>query len=54
MSLIQHSWPRANRARSSIFLMNADGTGETQLTGPPGVNLGADWTAHTPPALQPD
>ena len=35
-----------------IFVTNAEGTAETQLTGPPGVNLGADWTAHTPPALQ--
>lgn len=36
-----------------ILVTSADGAAETQLTGPPGVNLGADWTAHTPPALQP-
>lgn len=39
--------------RLQVYTLNADGTGQTRLTVPPGVNLALDRTAHQPPALLP-
>jgi TolB protein len=34
---------RPGVGQNQLFVMNADGTGMTQITNPPGVNIIANW-----------